>query len=254
MYHDIYENSPSAVKGSSMHPSYFVASETFRAQLQVISSLSFLAITLAELSKRQENMDNSKRVIVCFDDGYVGNYLQAFPALKERGMVATFFCAVGLVGQKNMMSWSQLKEMASEGMSIQSHGFSHKPLASLNKMQIYEDLRISKDKLENNLGEKVSYLSLPHGSFNRYVIHAAKEIGYDRICISLIGYNKGHEYCLKRILVRSDYGPEKYEALITGQSNFILPKFSQKMKSLIKSTMGHGNYLRLYHYFYGIRV
>lgn len=255
MYHDIYENSPSGIKGSSMHPSYFVSLEAFESQLQVIADFNLLPITLCELSKDKEKTNNSKKIIILsFDDGYVGNYLHAFPALKEQRMTATFFCAVGSVGQKNMMAWSQIKEMASQGMSIQSHGFSHKPLASLNEKDIYEDLRISKKELENKLGEKVSYLSLPHGSFTRYVIQAAKEIGYERICTSLIGYNKGHEYCLKRILVRSDYGPEKYEALITGQSNFILPKFCQEMKSLIKNTMGHENYLKLYHYFYGIRV
>ena len=50
-----------------------------------------------------------------------------------------------------MMTWSNLKEMISEGMSVQSHGFSHRPLASLSKEEIYEDLKRSKTELEENL-------------------------------------------------------------------------------------------------------
>jgi len=252
MYHDICENSPSAMKGRSIHPSYFVSAETFRSQLQSISNLHLLAITLAELSKHHENIDNAKKVILSFDDGYVGNYLCAFPELKAQGMVATFFCAVSLIGKKNMMTWSNLKEMISEGMSVQSHGFSHRPLASLSKEEIYEDLKRSKTELEDNLGERVAYLSLPHGSFNRHVISAAKEIGYEKICTSLIGYNTGDEYLLRRILFRSDDNPQKYEKLITGRYNFLFPKFIEKMKTAIKNSIGHGNYLRLYHYFHKI--
>ena len=232
-----------------MHPSYSVSSEALRSQLEIISNLNFSTITLDELSKGQDYISSAKRLVLSFDDGYISNYLFAFPAVKDRGMVGTFFCAVSLIGKKNMMTWSHLREMAAEKMSVQSHGFLHRPLATLKKKEIYEDLRISKHELENNLGQKVSYLSLPHGSFNKYVINAAREIGYNGICTSSIGYNKGHAYLLKRILVRSEYSLDKYEELITGRSSLSLLRFSEKMKSLIKNTIGHGNYLKLYHSF-----
>ncbi len=247
LYHEVYESTPLAIRGSSKHPSYFVSSRALRSQLQIISDLNYRTISLDDLSKENRCADNSKKIILSFDDGYISNYLCTFPAIRNQDMVATFFCPVALVGEKNMMSWSQLKEMASEGMSIQSHGFSHRPLASLNKTEIYEDLRISKNELENNLGERVSYLSLPHGSSNSYVIKAAKEVGYKRICSSSIGYNKGNEYCLRRILIRSEYDLAKYQEIVSGEVNFSFLKLSYKAKLLLKSMIGHQNYLNVYH-------
>ena len=241
MYHEVFDRL-SYTKNGNMLPSYFVSSKLFRAQLQLISNLNISTISLNGLTK----IEGAGKIIISFDDGLIGNYFYAFPAIKEHGMVATFFCAVSLIGKKGMMTWSQLKDMARENMSIQSHGFSHKPLASLSKKEILDELKRSKVELEDRLGNKVSYLSLPHGSFNDYVINASKEIGYERICTSLIGYNKGDEYLLKRIFVNSEYDLNKYERIITAQYNFAFLKLTQKIKTLIKDTVGHQNYLALY--------
>lgn len=241
MYHEV-SDTLSSIENGNMHPSYFVSSKAFKEQLQLISDLNLSTISMDDLTKTE----TSGNIILSFDDGLIGNYLYAFPAIKEQGMVATFFCAVSLIERKGMMTWSQLKEMAREGMSIQSHGYSHRPLASLSKREIWEELKRSKDELEDRLGNKVSYLSLPHGSFNEYVITTAKEIGYNKICTSLIGYNKGDEYLLKRIFTSSEYDLHKYKEIITARHNFVFLQFTQKIKSLIKDIVGHQNYLNLY--------
>ena len=119
--------------------------------------------------------------------------------------------------------------MSAAKMSIQSHGLLHRPLVSLNKKELYDDLRISKLEIENRIGKNVSHLSLPHGSFNSYVINVAREIGYKKICTSLLGFNQKNEYLLKRIHVRSEYGLNRYENIITGRDNLLFLRLNEKL-------------------------
>ena len=245
MYHEITEDLSLSIKRGDMHSSYYVALDAFKSHLQLLAKLKFQTLTLDELPGPE---DDGSRIILSFDDGYIGNYLHAFPAIKSHEMTATFFCAVSLIGKKNMMTWSQLKEMMAEKMSIQSHGYSHRPLASLNRKEIYDELKRSKNELENRLGVKVPFLSLPHGSASKYVINAAKEIGYEKICTSSIGYNKGDEFCLRRILASSQFDLRKFEEIITGKTDFSLASFSKGVKQVIKNIIGHKNYLGMYHF------
>lgn len=245
MYHEIAEDLLLYVKKGDMHSSYYVSLDAFKSHLQLLSKLKFQTLTLEKLPGSE---DNGFKIIISFDDGYIGNYLHAFPAIKSHGMTATFFCAVSLIGKENMMTWSQLREMIAEKMSIQSHGYSHRPLASLNRKEIYDELKKSKNELENRLGVKVSFLSLPHGSASKYVINTAKEIGYEKICTSSIGYNKGDEFCLRRILASSQFDLRKFEEIITGKTDFSIDSFSRGVKQGIRNIIGHKNYLGIYHF------
>lgn len=250
MYHEIPEDLSSSLKTDAMHPSYYIALDSFKSHLQLISELKIQTLKLDDLPGPE---DKGPKIILSFDDGYIGNYLHAFPAIKSHEMTATFFCAVSLIGKRDMMTWSQLREMTAANMSIQSHGFSHRPLASLNRREIYDDLKKSKYELEDKLGVKVPFLSLPHGSASKYVIDTAKEIGYDRICTSSIGYNKGDEFCLRRILASSQHDLHKFEEIITGKTDFTLANYSRGVKQVIKNIVGHKNCLSIYHFINKLR-
>lgn len=47
----------------------------------------------------------TRAVIVTFDDGYLDNYLQAFPILRRHRIPATFFLVTGLVGTREAFWW-----------------------------------------------------------------------------------------------------------------------------------------------------
>ena len=131
--------------------------------------------------------------------------------------------------------------------------FSHKPLASLKKEKIYDELKRSKSELEDRLGVKVSYISLPHGSFNHYVIKTAREVGYEKVCTSEVGYNNGYEYLLKRINIRSEYSMKTFSDIITGRYSFTFLRYAQHFKLSMKNIVGHDNYLKAYHLFVKMR-
>ena len=86
---------------------------------------------------------------------------------------------------------------------IGTHGYSHRRLSTLDKMQQYTELQKSKIVLEELIGKEINTLSYPHGSFNRETISIAKELGYKSAASSIKGFNniKTDPFKMRRIEV-----------------------------------------------------
>jgi peptidoglycan/xylan/chitin deacetylase (PgdA/CDA1 family) len=94
---------------------------------------------------------------------------------------------------KNMfMCWDHLRELAGAGMSIGSHGHSHRALGMLDEEAQRRDLRESRDRLEAELGRGVAALAYPYGwpgTFTATTGRLAAEAGYRLAFSSLEGVN-----------------------------------------------------------------
>lgn len=249
MYHEIYSEDETRAGVQDMHHSYYVSAKNFTTHLDIIKELGRMTVPLDLLHNKSDKglKKEPLPLVVSFDDGHVGNYEIAFPLLAAKDMTGVFFCATSLIGKEKMLSWRQIREMSDSGMSIQSHSVSHLPLASLNKEEITYELQASKEILEDKTGKPVSFLSLPHGSYNTFTLTAAKKSGYKSICTSIFGYNSGTEYCLNRILLSSGYSMEDFRDIVTTAYSFQAMRMKQKMKYTVRELIGHRNYLRLYH-------
>ena len=117
-------------------------------------------------------------VALTFDDAYESVYSNAFPLLCSLGVTATVFVPVNYVGGMNtydyymdfgprnparIMTWSQIRELAAAGWSIQSHGCSHLPLSCLEAAHVEDELERSKATLEDRVGAEVRYFAYPFG-------------------------------------------------------------------------------------------
>ncbi len=84
-----------------------------------------------------------------------------------------------VVPPKMMMSWSEVRELQSAGFYIGSHSHTHPMLASLaNEEEIGQELKISKEKIEANLGHTPLTISYPIGSWDKRVTDASVKTGY----------------------------------------------------------------------------
>jgi peptidoglycan/xylan/chitin deacetylase (PgdA/CDA1 family) len=76
------------------------------------------------------------------------------------------------------LSEFNLKSLSFGGFEIGAHGVSHQYLPQLSETVLAQDVRTCKEILENAVGKKVDMFCYPRGRYNRRVIRALKEAGY----------------------------------------------------------------------------
>ncbi|WP_170185866.1 polysaccharide deacetylase family protein [Pseudoxanthomonas dokdonensis] len=130
---------------------------------------------------------NDARTLLSFDDGHLSNYTLAFPALVSRGMTADFFVNPVMVGKPGFADWSQLREMADAGMSIQSHGHDHVYFTGMSRQQLRASLVDSRQAISQRIGQPVTLLAPPGGRMPRGLLALARECGYAHVFSSRPG-------------------------------------------------------------------
>ena len=178
----------------------------FRAQMEHLKSMGFEAVSPG---KAFEDFQE-RTVVITFDDGYEGVYEHAFPVLKELGFTASIFLITGYVGRSNEwdvnfgvkfrhLNWSQIEEMAGEGISFHSHTHTHPNLTWLGDSELRDELTRSKMELEEKLGRPARYLSYPFGIYDARVKETAQEVGYEG-CFSSYRGRRGRKdrYAMRR--------------------------------------------------------
>lgn len=178
---------------------YWVAPSLFEQALDLIPQTAQRGITL-ELT---------------FDDGNLSDFKHAFPLLVDRGRIAQFFVLAGRIGTPGSLSKSQLREMSVAGMPIGSQGWNHIELPEASSAQLTQELNASRAKIEDILGQPVISLAIPFGLFNKAVIEAAKQAGYQRIYTSSGGYATGTQGLIPRTSVREGFEPKRDLAKLT---------------------------------------
>ncbi|MBR3698941.1 MAG: polysaccharide deacetylase family protein [Bacteroidales bacterium] len=88
--------------------------------------------------------------------------------------------------EKNVLSWQQLAELASDSLcTIGSHGVSHKVMTLIPENRVRHELVESKRRLENKLNVRVSHFSYPYSCYSQAVNELVWEAGYSS---AVIGY------------------------------------------------------------------
>lgn len=156
----------------------------------------------AEFRKQMEYAVQYKGDSFCisFDDGDISNYKLAYPILKKLGLKAYFFIIGNRVGRDGYMNWSEIKELSGKGMIIGSHGMTHRILAGLSNDELDYEIKDSKKILEENLDQKIEYISIPRGFYTEKIIDKIKEAGYAKVFTSNIKDNDGFK--MGRIVVK----------------------------------------------------
>ncbi|HIG0362265.1 TPA: polysaccharide deacetylase family protein [Clostridium sporogenes] len=172
MYHSIdYE------KGNELR----LPKEQFKEQMKYLKDNGYTTLTLKELHNflDKNNPIPEKSIVITLDDGYVDNYNNAYPILKELGINATIFVVTSNIDKnKDTLTSKQIKEMDEYGIDIASHTYNHDKLDDLPYEKQLETMKKSKDDLEKILNHKVDFIAYPYGKWNETTIKAAKDAGY----------------------------------------------------------------------------
>ncbi len=190
----------------------------FKRQMQYLNENGYSTISLdqfyAFLSKGGELPPMA--VAVTFDTTRSWAYEIAYPILKANGLTAAIFIRTEDVGKKGRMNWTQLAEMAADGMDIGLHGSHMKPPAKEDVKTFLEDFEktLSEPKLtiKKQLKIPYRYYAYAGGTSNDLAIAMLKKHGY-RIGFSREGGVNpffADNFKIKRSTIYGDYTMKQY--------------------------------------------
>ncbi|ACO84762.1 polysaccharide deacetylase family protein [Clostridium botulinum] len=211
MYHSIdYE------KGNELR----VPKEQFKEQMEYLKDNGYTTLTLNELYNflKKNKPIPEKSIVITLDDGYVDNYTNAYPILKELGFNATVFVITSNIDKdKRTLTSKQIKEMDEAGIQIASHTYNHDKLDDLSYEKQLQTMKKSKDDLEKILNHKVDFIAYPYGKWNEESIKAAKDAGYKMAFTTQGGWSNKQDgiYTLNRVYISSLKGIDNFKDRIT---------------------------------------
>jgi peptidoglycan/xylan/chitin deacetylase (PgdA/CDA1 family) len=226
-----------------------VALNNFIQQIKFLQRQDYRIISLqsyVEHIKTRRPINNN--LVITFDDAYIGFMEHAFPILKEFNIPATLFVPTKFVGGYNewdqhltderlpVMTWTALKKVSSELVTIGSHGHSHRSLSTLAKNEIDFEVCESKRLIKENIGIGIEYFSYPYGQhkhFNDMVIETLKKAEYKAACST--NWHKfnstGSLFKLNRLEIEPEDTLESFSKKIN--KNFHIKYFKQVVKNIL---------------------
>ncbi len=137
--------------------------------------------------------------VITFDDGLLGVFTHAFPALRSVGGVGVVFVVTAFLGRR--VGWDasfgyptyhldreHLQILHRSGWLIGSHSHTHPDLRRLTPKERERELRISLDILEDLLEAPVRIFSYPFNRFDLQVMESVHRAGYR---LAFAGYGGG---------------------------------------------------------------
>lgn len=190
--------------------------ENFESQLQWLQKKGYRGITLDEFATHLAGKPIGKAVLITFDDGYLNNWVYAYPLLKKYGFKATVFLVTSWIhhgelrpttesglplpacpdhhgcedlihqGQSDevIMRWSEIQAMQDSGL-IEFHSHTHTHTrwdlnASEDKnARMQWELQQSRATLVAELGHVSNHLCWPQGYFDADYVQIAQQAGFD---------------------------------------------------------------------------
>ncbi len=192
MYHQVTPHPEPAFR------KYAITPRRFALHMLCVSRLGYTPITLDVLLGTPDSWPK-RPVVITFDDGYQDSVEYAVPILRARGFTAVFYLVAGFTGRTSrwlqrergvefpLLGWETARWLDATGFSCGSHTLTHPRLAGLSPAACRDELRRSRELLEDQLGGAVRDLAYPFGSFNPEVRAIAQEEGYRSACSVRIG-------------------------------------------------------------------
>jgi peptidoglycan/xylan/chitin deacetylase (PgdA/CDA1 family) len=134
--------------------------------------MTYVWFILHKLAWRKRGNRRGITVSIAFDDNKQNLYDYAFPLLKSRGMVGTFYVVTDYIRDFSLnsayMSIAELQDLQNYGCEIASHSKTHPHFIYVSDDQIRSECSVSKQVLQS-LGFQVNNFAYPYGETNDHV-------------------------------------------------------------------------------------
>ena len=193
-----------------------VSPANFEDQLKWLRNRGYHSLTCEEFAGHLEGRPvPSRSVLITFDDGYLDNWVYAYPLMKRYGFHGVIFLVTSWVGDgpvrphlggaalpvtpshhdcENhieqgraddvMLRWSEIEAMRADGVfEFHSHTHTHTrwdlgPEKAAKNEHMAEELAASRAVLQERLGEVSPHFCWPQGYFDDDYVRLAKQAGF----------------------------------------------------------------------------
>ena len=215
MYHSIQD-------GASDRRPYFdinTSPDRFAQQMKFLREQGYRTVHLEEAWKLlAEDRRDSRYVVITFDDGYRDFLTAAYPIMAEFGHTAALFVPSGLIQderahfqQRECLTWSEIRELHTNGIEIGSHSVTHRELKFLRTSELEAEVSNSKQTIENKIGHSIRSFSYPYAFpeseavFSQTLRELLEKHGYQNGVTTIIGSSSrdSDRFLLPRLPVNS---------------------------------------------------
>ena len=173
----------------------YTSTEEFSTQLEWFQSRGwdFLSAEALLDALRGKGALSAKSILITFDDAYESLLENAVPVLKRFLAPAVVFAPTQFIGETNLFDhgvepleriadWKTLGALEDSGVSVESHGYSHRGFSALSQDEIEQELDFSRQAIRKNLGKDSRMFAFPYGDCgnDQTAVHSAiSSAGYD---------------------------------------------------------------------------
>lgn len=190
-----------------------VTPEVFEGQMRYLAEKGYRTLKLGESIAylRGELVLRERSVVVTFDDGWLDNYIHAYPVLQRYGINAAVFIVTGRTekgasvgggfraadipshgvskqliadgkADRVAIGWDLVDEMMQSGLvEFHPHSVTHRKCGKLSGEELRREIEEPKRVMEGRLGRACPYFCWPYGSFSDEGVALAKSAGYEGI-------------------------------------------------------------------------
>jgi peptidoglycan/xylan/chitin deacetylase (PgdA/CDA1 family) len=215
-YHEIGERSSQ----------YALSESQWRAQLAFLHGEGYVAEGFEQLEARLTLRQDVPRryVILTVDDGHESS-MRAADALEKAGFRASFFLTRDRsLKRLGFIRAPDIRELRKRGFSLGTHGTTHAGLTFLSQERCVNELKQSREWLEDVIGEEVRYMAAPGGFINSRIIKLACEQGYVLMGTCNEGMNSPQSMALpctvNRVNLRRHFSLKTFRHIVEGHLGF----------------------------------
>jgi peptidoglycan/xylan/chitin deacetylase (PgdA/CDA1 family) len=239
MYHRVGEGRG---PGPAARDIYALPPARFEEHLGALAGVSVVSLEVAAAARRGGPLPQ-RSVVLTFDDGHDSDHHVVLPALRARGLTATFFIVPAWIGCPGYLSWDEVRELLGGGMSVGAHGYDHTLLGGLDESAVRFQFREARRLMEARLGFAPSLLSLPGGSGGPRVVTLAQEEGFSLVATSAPRPWSAAGSAVPRFALRRGDSARTLRALVEQRPLPLLRRFLRHgAAQSVRSTLGEGLY------------
>jgi peptidoglycan/xylan/chitin deacetylase (PgdA/CDA1 family) len=199
------------------YPELFVPQADFEAQMKWLDEHGYEGVTLdqVEAAWYEHGELPPKPIVISFDDGYLSQFVAAFPALEHYGWPGV----LNLVAQGADLPDADVRKMldADPAWELASHTINHLDLTTLDSTQLRREVVGSRQILQKRFGVRVDNFCYPAGRYDDTVIHAVEGAGYRGATTEVPGLaTAAQPYVLNRIEVQLSDGLDGFVSKLKG--------------------------------------